>query len=191
MTLHVVRCDAVEPQPWKNGGGLTRELLAWPSRADWALRLSVADIRADGPFSAFDGIDRCFAVLQGAGVLLAMPEGKEAVVPDAPPLRFRGEAAPHCELLNGPTRDLNLMLRRDAGRGAMLPAVVGEAFAPRSAFRALFAVDPLTLQIDGSDAARLPAMTLLWADGGAHGTWRIAAEGPVRAFWIHFEPRPA
>jgi environmental stress-induced protein Ves len=191
MTLHVVRCDAVEPQPWKNAGGLTRELLAWPSRDDWALRLSVADIRADGPFSAFDGIDRWFAVLQGAGVLLVLPGGKEAVVPDAPPLQFRGEAAPHCELLNGPTRDLNLMLRRGAGRGAMLPAVAGEAFAPRSAFRALFAVDALTLQIDGSDAARLPAMALLWADGGAHGVWRIAAEAPVRAFWIHFEPRPA
>ena len=75
MTLHVVRADAVEPQRWQNGGGLTRELLAWPDRGgpggDWALRISVADIGADGPFSAFAGVERWFAVLEGAGVRLS------------------------------------------------------------------------------------------------------------------------
>lgn len=191
MTLHVVRCDAVEPQPWKNGGGLTRELLAWPARDDWALRLSVADIRADGPFSAFPGVDRWFAVLEGAGVLLALPDGKHKVQADDAPLQFRGEAAPHCELLDGPTRDLNLMIRRDAGRGTMQRARPGEEFGARDAFRALFTADALRLQIDGADAARVPAMALLWADGGAHGTWRIAADTPPRAWWIHFQPRPA
>ena len=190
MTLHVVRCDTMEPQPWKNGGGLTRALLAWPARDDWALRLSVADIRADGPFSAFPGVDRWFAVLEGAGVLLTLSDGKHTVQADAAPLHFRGETAPPCELLDGPTRDLNLMIRREAGRGAMQRARPGEDFGARDAFRALFTADPLTLQIDGADAARVPAMALLWADGGAHGTWRIAADSPVRAFWIHFEPRP-
>ncbi len=119
MTLHVVRTNTVEPQPWKNGGGLTRELLAWPGGADWALRISVADIRADGPFSAFPGVDRWFAVLEGAGVRLALPGGAQCVEPGDEGSRFRGEAAPHCELLDGPTRDLNLMIRREAGHGAM------------------------------------------------------------------------
>jgi uncharacterized protein len=212
MTLHLVRADAVEPQPWRNGGGLTRELLAWPHRDDWALRLSVADIRADGPFSAFPGVDRWFAVLQGAGVTLRLPEGQRSVHgADAPPLAFRGEAAPHCDLLDGPTRDLNLMIRRDAGQGAMQRAHSGEDFAPLAAFRALFAADALMLQIDGTDALQLPALALAWADGGetpgcgglrparlalgaarqARGVWRIAADAPVRAWWIHFEPRPA
>lgn len=191
MTLHVVRCDAVEPQPWKNGGGLTRELLVLPAREPWALRLSVADIRADGPFSAFPGVDRWFAVLQGAGVLLNLPDGKHTVQADGAPLQFRGEAAPPCELLDGPTRDLNLMIRREAGRGGMQRAQPGEDFGSRGNFRALFTVDPLTLQIDGADAAHVPAMALVWADGGAHGLWRIAADTPRRAWWIHFQPRPA
>lgn len=190
MTLQVLRCDAVEPQPWKNGGGLTRELLAWPAREPWTLRISVADIRADGPFSAFPGVDRWFAVLEGAGVLLILPDGKQTVgIADAP-LHFRGEAAPPCELLDGPTRDLNLMIRRDAGRGGMRRALPGEDFGSRDAFRALFTADPLALQIDGADAARVPAMALLWADGGAHGVWRIVADAPPRAWWIHFQPRP-
>jgi len=222
MTLHLVRCDALEPQPWKNGGGLTRELLAWPAREDWALRLSVADIRADGPFSAFPGVDRWFAVLEGAGVLLALPGGARRTETGDAVLAFPGEAAPLCDLLDGPTRDLNLMIRRDTGHGGMRRADLGEDFASRSRLRALFAADALTLQIDGADAARVPAMALIWADGGAtsetsglrpavfaqghesgafgsaaarraHGVWRIAsdAERPPRAWWIHFEPRPA
>lgn len=190
MTLAVVRCDRIEPQPWKNGGGLTRELLAWPNANGWQLRISVADIRADGPFSAYPGVDRWFAVVEGAGVLLALPDGSRRVEPDSDPLEFRGEAAPHCELLDGPTRDLNLMLRRGAGRGAMQRATPANAFAVRSRFRALFAAEPVTLQIDGADALQLPAFALAWADGGAHGVWRIAsdAESPPRAWWMHFEP---
>jgi environmental stress-induced protein Ves len=189
--MNLVRSDAVEPQRWKNGGGLTRELLAWPSHGDWALRISVADIRADGPFSPFPGIDRWFAVLQGAGVVLALPEGKRSAEALDEPLVFRGEAAPMCELLDGMTRDLNLMIRRDAGSGAMQLARAGEDFAPRSRFRALFSADALTLQRDGSDALQLPAMSLAWGESRALGVWRIVSHTPVRAFWMHFEPRPA
>ena len=186
--MNLVRSDAVEPQPWRNGGGLTRELLAWPSREHWALRISVADIRADGPFSAFPGVDRWFAVLEGGGVMLALPEGKRCLGTADAPLHFRGEAAPDCELLDGATRDLNLMLRRDAGHGALQLAQAGDDFAARARFRALFTADALTLQIDGADALQLPPFALAWADGGAHGVWRIAADAPVRAWWIHFEP---
>ena len=189
--MNVVRCDAVEPQPWRNGGGLTRELLAWPGRDAWALRISVADIRADGPFSAFAGVDRWFAVLEGAGVTLALPEGRRYVQAGDDALAFAGEAAPHCKLLDGATRDLNLMIRRDAGRGGMQRAVAGEDFAPRAGFRALFAADALRLQIDGATALPLPAFALTWADD-AQGAWRIAAhpaDAPPRAWWMHLEPR--
>lgn len=65
----MIGVDRVEPQPWRNGGGTTRELLAWPrGAAEWQLRISVADITRDGAFSRFDGIDRGFAVVDGAGV---------------------------------------------------------------------------------------------------------------------------
>ena len=30
--------------PWRNGVGRTRELLAWPTAADWLVRVSVAEI---------------------------------------------------------------------------------------------------------------------------------------------------
>jgi uncharacterized protein len=144
--------------PWANGGGRTRELLAWPQRDDWQVRVSVAEIEADGPFSPLPGIDRCFAVLEGAGVVLALPGGPHRLGPRDDALAFPGEAAPHCSLVAGPTRDLNLMVRRGHGRAAMQRTP-----APAMRWRGLYA--------DG---------TLWWSDDPLeplprHDGWHLAA----------------
>ena len=47
MNWRSVSLASVPPQPWKNGGGTTRELLAWPAGADWRVRLSVAEVVAE------------------------------------------------------------------------------------------------------------------------------------------------
>jgi len=192
MTLHTLRCDQVEPQPWRNGGGHTRELLAWPGRDGWQLRISVADIERDGPFSPYPGIERWFAVLEGAGVRLQLPGGARSIDTDSAPLHFRGEDAPGCDLLDGPTRDLNLMVQRGHGRATMRRAEPGADFHPRATLRALFCADAVTLQIDGADARELAPFTLLWSSGGAHGLWRLHSqlERP-RAWWMSFEPTGA
>lgn len=117
--MNVVNLSDCPFVPWRNGGGRTRELLAWPDASDWLVRVSVAEIEADGPFSPFPGIDRCFAVLEGAGVELALPSGTLRLGPGDDALAFAGEAAPTCRLVDGPTRDLNLMARRSAGRVSM------------------------------------------------------------------------
>jgi uncharacterized protein len=117
--IHTMRSADVAPQPWKNGGGRTRELLAWPHTDDWLVRVSVAEIEVDGPFSALAGIDRCFAVLEGAGVVLSLPHGRVRLGAHDDAITFAGEAAPMCHLIDGPTRDLNLMVRRGAGIASM------------------------------------------------------------------------
>lgn len=116
---HLVRIADVAPQSWKNGGGRTRELLVWPRADDWLVRVSVADIDVDGAFSALAGIDRCFAVLSGAGVMLSLPHGRVRLGVQDDATAFAGEAAPMCHLIDGPTRDLNLMVRRGAGIASM------------------------------------------------------------------------
>lgn len=121
----IVEAAAVTPRPWKNGGGQTRELLRWPEAGAWRLRVSLADIDADGPFSAFPGVERWFVVLEGAGVELDFGDRRIALRAGDAPLRFDGAAAPGCRLLGGPTRDLNLMLT-DL-RGALLAARRGDA----------------------------------------------------------------
>ena len=117
--MKIVRADDCPFVPWRNGGGRTRELLAWPDANDWLVRISVAEIEADGPFSAFAGIDRCFAVLDGAGVVLSLPHGQVRLTPHDDAVSFAGEAAPMCHLIDGSTRDLNLMVRRGTGRASM------------------------------------------------------------------------
>jgi environmental stress-induced protein Ves len=52
-TPNVLRVSDIVPVPWRNGGGLTRELLAQSDPQDWLLRVSVADIHASGPFSVY------------------------------------------------------------------------------------------------------------------------------------------
>jgi environmental stress-induced protein Ves len=189
MTPQIVLCDAAPAQRWKNGGGLTRELLAWPSRDDWTVRISVADIGADGPFSAFPGVDRWFAVLEGGGVRLDLPEGPRELRTGSDPLPFPGEAAPPCSLIDGPTRDLNLMGRRDAGDATMQRAQPGGEIGGAGGLIALFTADELLLQAGSGEPTVLPAMALAWAAGGPPARWRIVSERPVRAWWIHFQPR--
>lgn len=118
----VVRLRDVEPKPWRNGGGTTRELAAWPRGHDekaWQWRASVAEVAADGPFSSFAGVQRWFAVLGGDGVCLTVDGYMHMLSKSDAPLQFDGGAQTDCELLGGATRDFNLMLKGSA-TGQML-----------------------------------------------------------------------
>ncbi|MEP6773902.1 MAG: HutD family protein, partial [Polaromonas sp.] len=109
---NVVQLADIPATPWRNGGGVTRELAMWPDAGDWAWRMSVADVDKSGPFSKFDGIDRWFTVLEGAGVQLDVAGVLHRVTAGDAPLFFDGAADTGCELIDGKTRDFNLMVRR-------------------------------------------------------------------------------
>lgn len=185
----------VPAQPWRNGGGLTRELLTWPpGAADWQLRLSVADIEADGPFSAFAGVQRHFVVLKGAGVWLGEGATQRRLGPEDEPFCFAGEEAPACRLIAGPTVDLNLMLRRDAGRAQLLPvqAGTGQRPPPGSHWRGLFCADAALLQRPGQAALTLAAMSLCWSEEDLD-TWLLqpAPDAGLRAWALSLQPHAA
>jgi environmental stress-induced protein Ves len=83
----------------------------------------VADITQDGAFSSFEGLSRSFAVIEGAGVELQFAAGQQTpalqtITKDSDPLVFEGVDAPHCKLIEGATRDLNVMCKH--GRTATL-----------------------------------------------------------------------
>lgn len=114
--------------PWKNGGGRTLEIAAEPpgaGTASFVWRVSVADVERDGPFSPFPGVDRTLVLLEGKGMRLTSDGGSLEMRVAFEPVRFPGESALHCALVDGPTRDFNLMVRRDAARGDVV--VVREA----------------------------------------------------------------
>ncbi len=186
MTLHRVSLAACPPQPWRNGGGTTRELLAWPQAADWRLRVSVADIQSDGPFSPFPGVDRWFAVIEGAGVVLALPSGEHVLTPVDEPVAFGGEAAPECRLLQGATRDLNLMVQRTAGRGRLTRADAGMTLGGRPRWRGFYAAEPALLDCGGV-AEPVLAGTLVWSDDGGAAPWAVRQAS--RAWLMTLEDR--
>ena len=180
-------------QPWRNGGGFTQELLAWPSAHTWQCRISVARIASNGPFSAFPGVERWFTVLSGEGVVLRVGKQRTLLTAGSEPLRFDGAAAPQCDLLDGPTQDLNLMLKSDCGRGAMRAAQTGEHWDSDAPLRAVFAWDAATLLVDQQPPLELPAGSLAWCDQAAKQSWRLKALNPLsiptpRAWWLHFKP---
>lgn len=124
MNWHEVRIDEVFATPWRNGGGTTRELLAWPHREDWSVRASVARIEQAGPFSSYPGVTRWFSVLSGEGVKLRIGGDDRRVANGDAPLRFDGADTVDCELVGGATEDFNLMLR---GREGALRRVSGRS----------------------------------------------------------------
>jgi environmental stress-induced protein Ves len=108
--------------PWRNGGGVTTEIVVHPPGsgfASFSWRASLADVSRDGPFSAFPGVDRILVLLSGRGVRLAGSAFSAELRRPFDIVRFDGDAAVDCELVDGPVRDFNLMLRRDRARGSV------------------------------------------------------------------------
>lgn len=168
MTWTLLRLADAAPQPWRNGGGRTRELLAWPRPDAWTLRVSVADIEGAGPFSRFPGLERWFAVLAGDGVRLDLDGQAVLLDVNSPPLRFSGDSAVHASPLGGATQDLNLMarpgvarMRRVAGRARMHPQA--------GRLLAVYAHSAPVRLACGAVQCDVPAATLAWCrhEGGA------------------------
>ena len=101
--------------PWKNGGGVTREVLRADDPADPAQflwRISIATVAKAGPFSRFPGIERSIAVLSGEGLRLLVDGVAVTLGPESAPFRFSGDAEVESEMVGGETTDLNAMTRR-------------------------------------------------------------------------------
>src|SRR5262245_29949008 len=110
--------DQLTPTPWRNGGGLTREIVRMPAGSqmdDFSWRASIAEVSASGPFSAFEGVDRVIVLLSGAGVRLRSTDGAVDHMLDTPcePFAFAGESAISASLIAGASSDFNVMTRRD------------------------------------------------------------------------------
>ena len=173
MSWYLVSLADAQPMPWRNGGGVTRELAAGPGGAQWAWRMSVADVDASGPFSVFDGIDRWFAVLEGAGVRLDIEGAQHRLTSADAPLYFDGGAACTCELLGGATRDFNLMVRRAVGNPAALRSRMSRMngqwsqAATAAGVVAVYTLDAGAQLRCGGETLALPAATLAWRRAGA------------------------
>lgn len=109
--MQIIRYRELEPVPWKNGGGLTREVMRRPLAGAFRWRLSLAEISASGPFSDFAGYRRLMMLLEGGGVQLRFADGGTGALRRPGDLiEFDGALRTECELIEGPCVDLNLMV---------------------------------------------------------------------------------
>jgi len=115
MGIRVIRSDDLVRVPWKNGGGTTAEIAAFPKGSvfdTFGWRISMADVASDGPFSFFPGIDRTLIVVQGRGIELEVEGVPYRLDGPSSKLSFAGDDTTVGRLLAGPIRDLNVMTRR-------------------------------------------------------------------------------
>jgi environmental stress-induced protein Ves len=115
MGARVIREHDLVRVPWKNGGGTTAEVAAFPEGSGFETfgwRVSMADVASDGPFSLFPGIDRTLIVVKGDGIELDVEGIAYPLDKATPKLSFSGDDITIGRLLSGPIRDLNVMTRR-------------------------------------------------------------------------------
>jgi len=173
--------------PWKNGGGLTREVAAHPPQSDlgnFDWRVSLAEVHRGGPFSSFPGIDRHMAVISGRLELSISGRDVVSLSSDTAPLCFPGEVAVYAEPHAEPATDLNVMTRRGGFTARLTRCSVAAATQVRleADTMLLLALAPLTLCAAGIDASLSALDAARFSASAETLTVRSLAAGG--AFWV-------
>ena len=116
--MEIIRYAELRPQPWRNGGGMTRDLASHPEIASaqdgaWDWRVSISEVSKAGDYSSFPGVERVLTVIDGELLVLSV-DGKEQPLEKYRPFRFSGEAASSGTLPTGDVRNLDVMARTGA-----------------------------------------------------------------------------
>ncbi len=118
MQLKRLRSTDYRVMPWRNGGGTTTELVIDPGER-FRFRASIADVRASGPFSRFDGYDRHIMIVEGKGMTLGCGAHGDLELAPFVPQSFSGDWDVHGMLREGPVRDFNWIVDRSKARSAL------------------------------------------------------------------------
>ena len=107
--MKIIRYADLQALLWKNGGGVTREIARKEVGGEIEWRLSIADVAAEGPFSAFPGMQRILTVIDGPGMLLDRPNLQALAANLFEPVAFAGDEPINGLLPHGPCRDFNVI----------------------------------------------------------------------------------
>lgn len=206
MPIHLFERAQLHASPWKNGGGVTREIACHPPSAnmqDFDWRISIAHIARDGDFSVFAGVDRVITLLEGGGVHLSSADGSVLHALDTPlqPFAFSGDAAVHGRLLNGDCHDFNVMTRRGVCQAevrvlrrdeTLWPAPAGLLMAMRGTWQVQTPDTDNDTETAEVQPHPMAPQTGLWWQGGTQGwSCQCADSDPQAALLaVRFTPTP-
>jgi environmental stress-induced protein Ves len=106
--MQILKAEALIEVPWKNAGGITRNIAKGIVLDHSAWTLSRADVAKAGPFSDFSGMMRVLTVVSGGTLILDTPESSITTKLWSP-VRFDGGISVRSRLTDGPITDFNLM----------------------------------------------------------------------------------
>ncbi|MDP3262231.1 MAG: HutD family protein [Tabrizicola sp.] len=146
--IHLTPAD-YRQQPWANGRGTTIELYRIETGDQLLLRLSMATVNEDGPFSLFPGIERNLTVLTGPGFTLTGDTLRLEARPLIP-IAFPGDVPLTASDVIAPSTDFNVMTARALPRPVV--RVLSQANLNAGGRRAIFALGPTF--VNGTALAR-------------------------------------
>jgi environmental stress-induced protein Ves len=138
--------DMFKILPWKNGGGVTQELFLKPQVSDYNLRLSVAKVERNGPFSYFPGYDRHLLIMAGTGVDLSIEGQLKKLTLEDEALFFSGEDLVDATLLEGPVTDFNVMIKRTWGNASVEKVKADKLLVCAHDFLYVFSIESMELR---------------------------------------------
>jgi environmental stress-induced protein Ves len=118
--MEIIRFADLKPEPWRNGGGVTRQIAGHSCGSGrdggWDWRVSLAEVSKACDISQFPAMERALTVVEGELLLLTV-DGAEQPVEKYRPFRFPGGAATTCALPTGDVRNLDVITRQGKYKG--------------------------------------------------------------------------
>jgi environmental stress-induced protein Ves len=181
VTQRTIRAGSTRVMPWKNGQGSTTELAVEPPGAtldDFLWRVSIAELRGSGPFSAFAGYDRVITQLDGPPMSLTHAGRSPVVLQPLVPHAFSGDDETECAV-DGIAHDFNLIVRRGHARAALAVHRVDDCQALGGEFDAVTLLHLLEGELAASDGALLDAGDTRIEEAGEKAFYRSCGHSLV------------
>lgn len=168
---HLTLADYIR-MPWANGRGFTVEMLRIEIGGGLLLRLSLATVAEDGPFSVFPDTERVLTVVSGLGFQL---KGRGITLDCKPlvPVAFPGDVPLHAVGTQGKvSEDFNVMTARHLPKPEVTVLHDGGPVMARGGRLSLLALGPVAV----NELALKRHEMVVWEDDMA-----VGAGGPVIA----------
>ncbi|HEY2480564.1 MAG TPA: HutD family protein [Caulobacteraceae bacterium] len=187
--LQILRARDRPERPWKNGGGVTRQIAVYPEDADvsgFDWRVSLATVAVAGPFSAFAGVDRLMLVLEGRLELEMLGADLMTLEAGGPAFEFPGDAPVAALAPASPVADVNVMVRRGRFTASLERRTVAETAAVISQDVSLILGPSGGVEVAyGAEWARLDPEDAARLDHARGALVRLRSAGPTDVVVIH------